>query len=480
MNLIFLIDIIINFRTTYIHPLTGQEVVNLRKISLNYIKVRFWIDVLSTIPFDYIGLIMAGDSDSTGPFALISLLKLVRVLRLNRIISIMNIRDDIKLSLRFLKLIFFLILYLHVLACSWYYIVIIEKDWMPPLDYVFVSYRFYEESLTYKYAMGLYHSVLMFTGNDIGPRGTFQTMFVAFFIMLGAIITANIFGQLAVIMSNMNRKATRFQEKFDITATTMKNLNLPESLQVKIIGFIMYTQNFLESQNELKEFLKTISPSLREEVIQYIFSESLKNNEIVNYDENLLDYITKKLETNIHMPEDEIITQGEEPSGLFFIAKGECLVSVRDQNSNSQPVGTILPGYLFGEIALLFNSKRTASVKTANYATLAKLSKELFKDMCRNFLEVRDKLKERLKNYNDKLKLFLKFSMRQIPFMKNLSDKCIEEITYNLKQEYYEANDIIFRKGDSVEKIYLVTRGEINLLLDIDGKSFELHRLYQG
>ena len=65
-------------------------------------------------------------------------------------------------------------------------------------------------------------------------------------------------------------------------------------------------------------------------------------------------------------------------------------------------------------------------------------------------------------------------------FMKNLSDKCIEEITYNLKQEYYEANDIIFRKGDSVEKIYLVTRGEINLLLDIDGKSFELHRLYQG
>jgi hypothetical protein len=171
--------------------------------------------------------------------------------------------------------------------------------------------------------MCVYHAVLMFTGNDVGPRGSFQIAFVSFYVMLGAIINANIFGQLAVILSSINRKASNFQEKFDITTTTMKNLNLPEKLQTKVTGFLTFTQSFLDSQNELKSFLNMISPSLRQEVIQHIFAETLKNNEIVNFDLTLIDFLTKKLETKIHMPEDQIITQGEIGRELYFIAKGE-------------------------------------------------------------------------------------------------------------------------------------------------------------
>lgn len=199
-----------------------------------------------------------------------------------------------------------------------------NDEWMPPLDYVWVKTDFYTERSTFKYFSSVYHGILMFMGNDVGPRGNFQTIFVSINFIIGAIVTANIFGQLAVIMSNLNRKASKFQEKFDITTTTMKNLNLPEPLQVKIIGFIMYTQNFLESQTELKQFLDTIAPSLRAEVIQHIFSETLRNNPILNYNDALINFVTKKLETNIHMPEDELITQGEEcTGGLYFIAKGE-------------------------------------------------------------------------------------------------------------------------------------------------------------
>ena len=163
----------------------------------------------------------------------------------------------------------------------------------------------------------------MFTGNDVGPRGTVEISFVSFFVMLGAIINANLFGQLAVILSAMNRKASLFQEKFDISTTAMKNLNLPEKLQTKVTGFLTYTESFLESQNELKAFLDMISPSLRQEVVQYIFSETLKNNPTVNFDDQLINYLTMKLETKIHMPEDQIITQGEVGFHIYFIAKGE-------------------------------------------------------------------------------------------------------------------------------------------------------------
>jgi CRP-like cAMP-binding protein len=201
--------------------------------------------------------------------------------------------------------------------------------------------------------MSVYHSVLVFGGNDYAPRGSFQLAYAAFSVMIGTILNANLFGQLAVIISAMNLKASKFQEKFDSTTTTMTNLSLPEKLQSKVTDFLTCTQKSLDQQNELKAFLDIISPSLRSEVVQHIFRKSLKNNAIFNYDVNLIDFLTKKLETSIHLPEDEIVTQGQDDKRLFFIAKGELVVLVKDHNSVVSPVKELYPGEVFGEISLL-------------------------------------------------------------------------------------------------------------------------------
>lgn len=133
----------------------------------------------------------------------------------------------------------------------------------------------------------------------------------------------------------------------------MKNLSLPELLQTKIIGFLSYTQSFLDSQNELKEFFDTVSPSLRQEVIQVIFKDTLMHNSLINFDPNMVEFLTKKLEAKIHMPDDQIITQGETGKYIYFISTGECEVSVRDHNSVTEVVGVMGKGILFGEVALL-------------------------------------------------------------------------------------------------------------------------------
>ena len=47
----FLIDILVNLRTTYIN-LDKEEIINCKKIALNYIKsINFAIDLLSALPF---------------------------------------------------------------------------------------------------------------------------------------------------------------------------------------------------------------------------------------------------------------------------------------------------------------------------------------------------------------------------------------------------------------------------------------------
>jgi hypothetical protein len=55
-------------------------------------------------------------------------------------------------------------------------------------------------------------------------------IFLSLLFIFAAIINANILGTIAVIIQTMNRRASRFQEQFDLANTAMKNMKLPEEL----------------------------------------------------------------------------------------------------------------------------------------------------------------------------------------------------------------------------------------------------------
>lgn len=249
---------------------------------------------------------------------------------------------------------------------------------MPPLDYVWVRTDFYNESLGFQYFSCLYHSILMLTGNDIGPRGYAQLIFASIFVTLGAIINANIFGELAVILATMNRNAAIFQAKVDVANAAMRNLSLPEKLQVQVTGFMTYSKALLESQEELEAFLQMISPSLRQKVLQYIFKDELKNNPVFYNNDGLIEFVIKNLNTHIYLPEFTIISQGEQGSDIYFISKGECTVTITDHKGIKNDAPSLGPGDFFGEIASLLGKNRTATVKTKIYSTIAHLSKTEF------------------------------------------------------------------------------------------------------
>jgi len=52
IDLVFIIDIVLNFRTSFVDPVNGEEILDPVLISSKYLtEPRFYIDVLSTIPF---------------------------------------------------------------------------------------------------------------------------------------------------------------------------------------------------------------------------------------------------------------------------------------------------------------------------------------------------------------------------------------------------------------------------------------------
>lgn len=90
---IFLLDMIITFRLVYINE-KGDEETNLRNIASNYFRTMFWIDLSATLPLD---TILQWIFDNDNPYyQAFGLLKLGRVMRLNKIISFVQVENDIK------------------------------------------------------------------------------------------------------------------------------------------------------------------------------------------------------------------------------------------------------------------------------------------------------------------------------------------------------------------------------------------------
>ena len=59
----------------------------------------------------------------------------------------------------------------------------------------------------------------------------------------GALITAVLFGEMAVIMDSIGKKSNAFKAVLDTSNTAMKNMKLPEELQLDIYDYLVRTRN---------------------------------------------------------------------------------------------------------------------------------------------------------------------------------------------------------------------------------------------
>ena len=111
----------------------------------------------------------AGDP-SLSFFSIFGMLKVIRVFRLNKLITKLNVSEDRKMTMKLAKLIFFIILYIHCVGCSWWYLVDVDQIWIPPLDFMYIRTDLFEEDTLFQYVSSFYHAVLMLNGNELGPR----------------------------------------------------------------------------------------------------------------------------------------------------------------------------------------------------------------------------------------------------------------------------------------------------------------------
>jgi len=303
------------------------------------------------------------------------MLKVVRVARLSVVIQSLNIRQDIKAYLKLCKLSFYIMIYIHIIACIYYYTLIVNKAWLPGLDFPYGVTGFYNLSMTKKYLNVQYHAVMLFGLNEVYPQATLDVIVFSIMLLISSMVNAHVFGVIAVLVSEAN-KGNQF-EQFSTSNAAMSNLKVPMALQRKVKEYLQVTKDNQQHQEELQNFFNHISPSLKTKVMNHMFNEAVKLNDIFyeikdsdpDNEKKIISQFVSKLTIKLAQPEDIIIEQGSalnsSPYENFFymITKGECTVVSKDKvNFKDNHIRALLPGDHFGEVALLYKCKRTVSI----------------------------------------------------------------------------------------------------------------------
>lgn len=257
IDLVFISDIIIRFRTTYIDPISGEEVMDFSLIAKKYaFSLNFLIDVLSTAPLE----VMFYPEEGNVFLSFLGILKVIRIFRITNVIMNLNMSQEIKAGLKILNLMFQMFIYIHLMACIWYKVVSFEEKWIPNMDFIWFGtpqvYDFYYAEGIRTYLISLYIGFYLFGVGEVCPREQIEITVAIPILILSSIVNGLIIGNMALYIQELNKKNTEFQKTMDLVNTSMKSLNLSNDLRREVTEFFITTNSTKTLQKDLNDFMK--------------------------------------------------------------------------------------------------------------------------------------------------------------------------------------------------------------------------------
>lgn len=394
ITIIFSIDIIICFNTGFYSH--GALILSRCKIIRRYLLGWFWIDAISTFPFNWFltGIFVDESLSSTTDnnniynsaklirvvriFRFLKILKLLRLTKLKRIL--IKVEDYIASStlatvfvfIRLLSLVFFVA---HWTACWWYFIG--NQDmYNHPVTWI-VATKIADKTVFDKYITALYWAFTTMTTvgyGDITPYTVNEKIFAMITMILACGIFAYTVGSIGSLVSKQNSGENAYREQVVAVNRYMRKKQLPYDLQFRVRRYLEYVwENRKKNNMDEKQILNLLSEPLRDEIYAHIHGVVIKMCMIFTiYEEHFISQLTKTLETETYAPGDIVIEEGEMSTKMYFIQNGKIDIYHHSTKSTIAELGS---KKYFGEIAFFLETPRCASAKCIDFVDLLSLSR---------------------------------------------------------------------------------------------------------
>ncbi|XP_031329262.1 potassium/sodium hyperpolarization-activated cyclic nucleotide-gated channel 2 isoform X1 [Photinus pyralis] len=420
---IFLIDIVVNFRTGIMQQDNAEQVIlDPKLIARHYLRTWFFLDLISSIPLDYIFLIFNQFQDFGESFQILhagralrilrlaKLLSLVRLLRLSRLVRYVSQWEEVyilqnlqkkrterrgRLSsepeksktsnlvfkflnmasvfMRIFNLICMMLLIGHWSGCLQFLVPMLQG--FPSNSWVAINeleHAFWLEQ--YSWALFKAMSHMLCIGYGRFPPQSLTDMWLTMLSMIsGATCYALFLGHATNLIQSLDSSRRQYREKVKQVEEYMAYRKLPREMRQRITEYFehRYQGKFFDEECILGE----LSEKLREDVINYNCRSLVASVPFfANADSNFVSDVVTKLKYEVFQPGDIIIKEGTIGSKMYFIQEGIVDIVM----ANGDVATSLSDGSYFGEICLLTNARRVASVRAETYCNLFSLSVDHF------------------------------------------------------------------------------------------------------
>ena len=166
-----------------------------------------------------------------------------------------------------------------------------------------------------------------------------------------------------------------------------------------------------------------------------------------------------------------VIRQGDSGDNFYVVESGILEIYVKGPDGESKVGSTLGPGSAFGELALMYNTPRAASIKATSKCVLWTIDRNTYRGIVVYYKFLRNK--------------------QYIEFLKNveimdkklgvvMTEAELEKMVASLEREQYEPGDAIIRQNNKGDQFYIIADGEVNVVKTTDGKDEKLAVLKQG
>ncbi|XP_029311872.1 potassium/sodium hyperpolarization-activated cyclic nucleotide-gated channel 1 isoform X2 [Cottoperca gobio] len=391
----FLMDLVLNFRTGIVKEDNTEIILDPQQIKIKYLRSWFVVDFISSIPVDYIFLIVETRIDSdfykTARALRIvrftKILSLLRLLRLSRLIRYIHQWEEIfhmtydlaSAMVRIVNLIGMMLLLCHWDGCLQFLVPMLQDF---PADCWVSKNKMVNDTWGQQYSYALFKAMSHMLCIGYGmypPVGMTDVWLTILSMIVGATCYAMFVGHATALIQSLDSSRRQYQEKYKQVEQYMSFHKLPADMRQRIHDY--YEHRYQGKMFDEESILGELNEPLREEIINFNCRKLVASMPLfANADPNFVTSMLTKLKFEVFQPLDYIIREGTIGRKMYFIQHG--VVGVLTKGNKETKLSD---GSYFGEICLLTLGRRTASVRADTYCRLYSLSVDNFNEVLEEY-----------------------------------------------------------------------------------------------
>ena len=423
IDLIFVVDIVINFRTPWTNE-HGMIMFDCNEAASKYLKGWFFLDVVSVLPFDAIKLIVPNAGvmlKMPRLLKLARLMKLLKVLKASRVVKRLEQNMDVKFGvIRLAKFLVYTTIAAHWLGCLLMLVSETERSDEPGHEFgecdadgnlltlswadgLFCSATECTEldhegnyiltqpgcSKAELYIASIHWSVMTLTTigyGDISPKSAAEMVFVVFAMLVGAGFFSFVVGTCCSLVEGLDAISIRFQEQLDSINDYMELCKMKPELRARIRKYVWNYKDLSSRKNE-NDILDLMSPSLKQEVLLNNYGALLRDvPHFAGAPDVFLMNVASNLRTNLFGPRDTITVQGGLSEPFYMLNKGEIVMLRRNlEGSGKVNCGRFKNNGFWNERVLIYDSPADTQVRAVSFVSACACDGEALRSCLKNF-----------------------------------------------------------------------------------------------